>query len=209
MLISCTACATHWLGVLATTVIALGTLAVGLAVLAYLVQSRKPLPVFTLLRPKSTPVISLILIIALTGAVLDTASALHDIRLPPAVAASAGAIPVRADSSPTLASSLRQWLADPLTTSCAVPAPSAAGAVRVEPLVLVAAAGGGIRAAWWTVQALDRLITRTSWHVTPAPAASAGLAGAGHADAGADWGAALARVPGRARSPPPSMGRCR
>jgi hypothetical protein len=36
--------------VLATTVIALGTLAVGLAVLAYLVQSRKPLPVFTLLR---------------------------------------------------------------------------------------------------------------------------------------------------------------
>jgi hypothetical protein len=37
--------ATHWLGVLATTVIALGTLAAGLAVLAYLVQSRKPLPV--------------------------------------------------------------------------------------------------------------------------------------------------------------------
>ena len=36
--------ATHWLGVLATTVIALGTLAVGLAVLAYLVQSRNRCP---------------------------------------------------------------------------------------------------------------------------------------------------------------------
>ena len=190
--------ATHWLGVLATTVIALGTLAVGLAVLAYLVQSRKPLPVFTLFRLKSTPVISLILIIALTGAVLDTASALHDIRLPPVVAASAGAIPVRADTAPTLASSLRQWLADPLTTSCAVPAPSAAGAVRVEPLVLVAAAGGGIRAAWWTVQALDRLATTPCRRhaVFAASGVSGGSVGLAIMDASADRGAALARVAG-------------
>jgi len=190
--------AARWLGVLATTVIALGTLAVGLAVLAYLVQSRKPLPVFTLLRLKSTPVITLILIIALTGAVLDTASTLHDIRLPPAVAASAGAVPVRADSSPTLASSLRQWLADPLTTSCAVPAPSAAGAVRVEPLVLVAAAGGGIRAAWWTVQALDRLATTPCRRhaVFAASGVSGGSVGLAIMDASADRGAALARVAG-------------
>ena len=189
---------TRWLGVLATTVIALGTLAVGLAVLAYLVQSRKPLPVFTLLRLKSTPVITLILIVALTGAVLDTASTLHDIRLPPAVAASAGAVPVRADSSPTLTSSLRQWLADPLTASCAVPAPSAAGAVRVEPLVLVAAAGGGIRAAWWTVQALDRLATTPCRRhaVFAASGVSGGSVGLAIMDASADRGAALAKVAG-------------
>src|SRR5205823_3030020 len=66
----------------------------------------------------------------------------------PFIVAAAGAVPVRADSSPTLTSSLRQWLADPLTASCAVPAPSTAGAARVEPLVLVATAGGGIRDAW-------------------------------------------------------------
>jgi hypothetical protein len=149
--------ATHWLGVLATSVIALGTLAVGLAVLAYLVQSREPLPVFRLLRLKATPVITLILIAALVGALLDKASTLHNVRLPRAVAAAAGATPVPADSAPTVLDSLQQWLADPATMSCAVPAAGTAGKVRVEPLVLVAAAGGGIRAAWWAVDALDRL----------------------------------------------------
>ena len=63
--------------------------------------------------------------------------------------------------SATLAGSLQQWLADPLTRSCAVAAPvsAAAGtpAVRVEPLVLVAASGGGIRAAWWAVHTMTML----------------------------------------------------
>jgi hypothetical protein len=202
---------THWLGVLATTVIALGTLAVGLAVLAYLAQSRQPLPVFRLLRLKSTPVISLILIAALAGAVFSRTSHLHDIRLPPAVAAAARAgtdpasstqaasthaasaqtassqtsssqtsssqaattqaastqaASTQAASTPALADSLQQWLRDPATASCAVPvtagpaggtASTAASDLRVEPMVLVAAAGGGIRAAWWTVKSLEQL----------------------------------------------------
>ena len=59
----------------------------------------------------------------------------------------------------TLAGSLQQWLADPLTRSCAVAAPASASApgVRVEPLVMVAASGGGIRAAWWAVHAMTML----------------------------------------------------
>ena len=61
----------------------------------------------------------------------------------------------------TLAGSLQQWLADPLTRSCAVAAPPGATAgapvVRVEPLVLVAASGGGIRAAWWAVHMMTML----------------------------------------------------
>jgi hypothetical protein len=190
--------ATHWLGVLATTVIALGTLAVGLAALAYLVQSSKPVPVFTLLRLKTTPVITLILIVALTGALLDTASTLHDIRLPPAVAVSAGTVPVRPYRAPTLIGSLRQWLADLLTRSCAVPAPAASGTVRVEPLVLVAAAGGGIRAAWWAVQALNRLAaTPCRRHaVFAASGVSGGSVGLAIMEASADHNAALARVAG-------------
>jgi hypothetical protein len=190
--------ATHWLGVLATTVIALGTLAVGLAALAYLVQSSKPVPVFTLLRLKTTPVITLILIVALAGALLDTASTLHDIRLPPTIAASASTVPVRPYRAPTLAGSLRQWLADPLTGSCAVPAPAGSGTVRVEPLVLVAAAGGGIRAAWWAVQALNRLAaTPCRRHaVFAASGVSGGSLGLAIMEASADRNAALARVAG-------------
>jgi hypothetical protein len=154
----------HWLGVLATTVIALGTLAVGLAVLAYLAQSRKPLPVFArLLRLKSTPVITLTAVVALLAAVIGASAPLHDIRMPPAVAAAAGgtahgtaAAAAASAVRPTLLSRLQAWLANPLTASCAIPA-SADGSVRVEPLVLVAAAGGGIRAAWWTVKAMDTM----------------------------------------------------
>ena len=188
----------HWLGVLATTVIALGTLAVGLAVLAYLVQSRKPLPVFTLLRLKATPVITLILIVALVGAVLDTASRLHEIRLPHAVAASVSGIPVKPDRAPTVGSRLQQWLADPETRSCAIPAPGSAGTVRVEPLVLVAAAGGGIRAAWWTVQALDRLAaTPCGRHaVFAASGVSGGSLGLAIMAATAHRDAALTRIAG-------------
>jgi hypothetical protein len=194
---------THWLGALGTTVIALGTLAVGLAVLAYLVQSREPLPVFRLLRLKATPVITVILLVALAGALVDTASALHDIRLPPAVASSAGATPVPPGRAPALMTSLQQWLADPATASCAVPVPVTGGSagasqLRVEPLVLVAAAGGGIRAAWWTVQALDRLAaTPCRRHaVFAASGVSGGSVGLAITAATGGRNAALARIAG-------------
>ena len=52
--------ATHWLGVLGTTVIATGTLAVVLAVLAYLAQTQRPLPLFRMIRLNVTPVITLV-----------------------------------------------------------------------------------------------------------------------------------------------------
>jgi hypothetical protein len=215
---------THWLGVLATTVIALGTLAVGLAVLAYLAQSRQPLPVFRLLRLKSTPVISLILIAALAGAVFPKTSRLHDIRLPPAVAAAAraGTAPAastqaastqaastQAAGTPTLADSLQQWLHDPATVSCAVAgtalpgagaASTAASDVRVEPMVLVAAAGGGIRAAWWTMKSLERLAaTPCGQHaVFAASGVSGGSVGLAIMDntPARDRDSALARVAG-------------
>ena len=190
----------HWLGVLGTAVIALGTLAIGLAYLAYLAQNRRPLALFRLLRLNATPVITLLVLIGIAGIAIDKSSRLHEIRPPegqaagPAPAATAPGAAGSADAGPAgagpagagpagagtaaagtatapdaggtdLVTSLQQWLADPLTTSCAVPAltaavTAAAGTprVRVEPLVLVAAAGGGIRAAWWTTHALAMLI---------------------------------------------------
>ena len=151
--------ATHWLGVLATTVVAFGTLAVGLALLASSAQYRTPLPLFQLLRLKVTPVITLIAIVLVAGAELDKNSELHVIRGPaPSAQASAAAAP---PGGTNLLASLQQWLADPATTSCAVQAPAGAAPgtreVRVEPLILVAAAGGGIRAAWWSAHVLGQL----------------------------------------------------
>jgi hypothetical protein len=140
---------THWLGVLGTTVIAIGTLAVGLAVLAYLAQTRRPLPLFRMIRLNVTPVITLILVIGLVGGIADSRSVLHDVRGP----VTGGAAPGRA----SLLADLQSWLASPATATCAVPAVGGTAAgrpVRAEPFILVAAAGGGIRAAWWAEHAL-------------------------------------------------------
>ncbi|HMH89818.1 MAG TPA: hypothetical protein VK586_01905 [Streptosporangiaceae bacterium] len=175
---------THWLGVLGTAVTGLGTLAVGLGGLAFLAQRYQPPPLFRLLRLSSTPVITLIVIAGILGVAINRNSGLHDIRPPSArsgttataagglrsaatppgstAAASTTAAGAGTSSGPaTLAGSLQQWLADPLTRSCAVAAPASATAgapgVRVEPLVMVAASGGGIRAAWWAVHTMTML----------------------------------------------------
>jgi hypothetical protein len=144
--------ATHVLGVLATAVIAIGSLATLLGTLAFLVQTRKPLSVFRFLRLNVTPVLTIIVIIAVVGGVLDKNSSLHQVSGP----VTAGGAP-----RPSLSAALTTWLHNPLTTACAVPAPGAATAgghqVRIEPLVQVAASGGGIRAAWWTVHVLGTL----------------------------------------------------
>jgi uncharacterized membrane protein len=147
----------HWLGVLGTTVIAVGTLTVVLAVLAYLAQARRPLPLFRMIRLNVTPVITIVAVIGLVGAIADSRSLVHVIRGPAGGIAASGQ-----PGGTTLLSALQSWLADRQTTTCAVPVAggAAAGAgrpVRVEPLILVAAAGGGIRAAWWAEHALGRI----------------------------------------------------
>ena len=163
---------THWLGVLGTTVIATGTLAVTLAVLAYLAQNERPLPLFRMIRLNVTPVLSLIAVVVLIGAVVDSGSLVHEIRHrvpdPAAPRQSAGTTPQQDRAS--LLEELQSWLDDPATKDCAVPANNggttgAEGPVRVEPIILVAAAGGGIRAAWWTEHALaDLAATRCGRH---------------------------------------------
>jgi hypothetical protein len=152
--------ATHWLGVLATAVIAVSTLAVVLAVLAYLAQTRRPLPLFRMIRLNVTPVITIIAVIGLAGGLADSRPLVHQVRGPVSAAGPAG----RA----SLLASLQTWLADPDTAACAIPAAGTIGAgspVRVEPLILAAAAGGGIRAAWWAENALAKLAaTRCGQH---------------------------------------------
>lgn len=146
---------THWLGVLGTTVIATGTLAVALAVLAYLAQTRRPLPLFRIIRLNVTPVLTLILVIGLIGGIADSRSLLHRARGPVAGSAAPGQVTLLAD--------LQSWLASPAGAGCAVAAGGTAGAgrpVRIQPLILVAAAGGGIRAAWWAEHALADLAVR-------------------------------------------------
>jgi hypothetical protein len=143
---------THLLGVLGTTVIGAGTLAVVLALLAYLAQTQRPLPLFRLIRLNVTPVITLVAVIGLAGAIADSSPVVHLIR---------GPVSASPPDQTNLMDELDAWLGSPDNT-CSVPAPAVGatgttGPVRVRPLILVAAAGGGIRAAWWTEHALAQL----------------------------------------------------
>jgi hypothetical protein len=143
--------ATHVLGVLATVVIAIGSLAILLGTLAFLVQTRQPLPLFRALRLNVTPVLTIIMIIALADGIIDKNSALHQI---------AGPVTAGAAARPSLSDALGAWLHSPQTTSCSIPAGTqTAGGhpVRIEPLIQIAAAGGGIRAAWWTLKVLGTI----------------------------------------------------
>ena len=137
------------LGVVATATIVLGALAMVLAVLAHLVQNRVPLPIFRLIRLKTTPVLSILVVIGIIALGVGQNSGLHLISQNPAAK-----VAVRS----SLAAQLTAWLQAP-GSGCAPDLARGQGgqAVRVRPLVLVAAAGGGIRAAWWTAGALTLL----------------------------------------------------
>ncbi|HEX6932384.1 MAG TPA: hypothetical protein VF162_09595 [Streptosporangiaceae bacterium] len=134
-----------WLGPLATAEIAIGTLAGLLGALAYLAQMNRPLAIFGLLKMNVTPVITIVLIVAAVGGIVDRNSALHQVRLP---------IAGRPAPRLTIAEALAAWRGR-VPASCALPAGVADGhEISVIPLIQVAASGGGIRAAWWTVRVL-------------------------------------------------------
>ena len=101
----------------------------------------RPLEVFQVLRLRSAPVITLLIVLPVVASSVQSAPGLHAVRF----AAPAG-LPDRL----TLDVAYDDWYAG---DSCA----TTIGGVRVKPLVMVAAEGGGIRAATWTVDVLREL----------------------------------------------------
>ena len=101
--------AAHWLGVLGTVVIALGTLTMVLAVLAYAAQTRRPVPLFRILRLNVTPVLSVIVAVGVLGGIVDSKSLLHVARgpVPAATATQDWDAP-----GTTFMDALSSWLAD-------------------------------------------------------------------------------------------------
>ncbi len=102
---------------------------------------RLPLDVFQVLRLRSAPVVTLLVVLPLVAASVQNAPSLHAVRFD-----ASGTLPTR----PPLETAFTDWYEGP---SCAT---TVAG-VSVKPLVLVAAEGGGIRAATWTVDVLREL----------------------------------------------------
>lgn len=130
------------LGIVATILMALGCWAIALGFFIVHLQHREPLQVFALLRLRSNPVLSLLVLTPLLVSVLPQDADLHALRTP--------AVPAPLPDRPSLQVAFDRWLAG--SAAC-----NPAGGTTVRPMVLIAASGGGIRAAAWTTGVLDRL----------------------------------------------------
>jgi hypothetical protein len=103
----------------------------------------KPLEVFQVLRLRATPLVTLLVLLPIVVSFVDGAPALHAIRTN-----EAGAFGER----DTLRTGFTRWYDG---QECTVTLPESG--LTVAPLLLVAAEGGGIRAATWTVDVLREL----------------------------------------------------
>jgi hypothetical protein len=131
------------LGVVGLLTLALTCLVVLAALVVLQAQRTRPLELFTLLRMRRTPVLTLLLTVPLAASLHGGDPDVHRIR------AGTASVPPR----PALAEAFAAWAGTP-------PECTARGSVAgrpVRPLVLVAAAGGGIRAAVWTTGGLQVL----------------------------------------------------
>ncbi|GEP34692.1 hypothetical protein NSZ01_24600 [Nocardioides szechwanensis] len=173
------------LGVIATFQLALGSLSILIASVVVITQ-RPGAPEAFWFTPRTlafTPTTSLVVLACLATAVAGTGDDVHPVRDGPNDAG----IGVRA-GVPVL---LDQWLAADPDGVCETELEGQ----RVRPLVMYAAEGGGIRAAYWTASGVDQIAA-----LTPGPEVCGGAFVSSGASGGA-LGLAIASVrdPGDAR----------
>jgi len=142
------------LGVLAATILAMTALVTMLGVLVVFMQDRQPPEIFQVgcegLRTRSTPIISLLLIALILTGIAGGRTDIHSV-------AADGTVPLR----PTLEQAFTGWLGQKDACSLPVdvtPEQAAAGKkLTVRPMLMLAAEGGGIRAAYWTAATLSKI----------------------------------------------------
>ena len=183
------------LGVIATFQLALGSVCVVIASSVILFQPGGSPEVFWPLKIPFAPVTSLIVLAMLFAATVG-GNDVHRIR--PYAGPSAAFAPT---DRPMLDELFDTWL---LTgrkcgETLEVRSPSGATDLKVRPLLLYAAEGGGIRAAYWTSAAIDRLATPpTSTGDTVKPVCRSALISSGASGGSVGLSVASVREPGTA-----------
>jgi hypothetical protein len=123
------------------------------AVLSITTQQVKPARLLLMLRMRRTPLLGILTVILLLSTFLGRTDMLHRIRGPATAAGSTSVADTRVD----IHAAFGQWRT---AGSCVIASPTDA-TLRIRPLLFVAAEGGGVRAAWWTVKAMDQLVSTT------------------------------------------------
>lgn len=176
----------HTLGVIGTVVLAVGavTLLVGATVVVHFMYAPPEIFWTRSLRLREAPVATLFTVILAVALLAGSDPRVHGLRglvADPAAAASQAAAPepapspVRTDPVRTsVGASVDAWAERAGTEDCTVRVDD----VDAVPLVLVAAEGGGIRAAYWTAAALELVGERMPCGLAPVAVASGVSGGA-------------------------------
>jgi hypothetical protein len=169
----------HGLGVLPITSLILIALFVTLTVALTELQRSRPLELLAWLRFRTEPLITLLLFVPVIVAQILGGDAIHAIV--------ANASPPTASARLTLDAAFEDWAEDGV--DCVVSAPDGS---LIRPLVLVAAEGGGIRAATWTIDVVreflgDECRRDAIFLSSGASGGSVGLATLRDLDADAEW----------------------
>lgn len=132
-------------GVVAVAVVGLSAWTLGLGVLIVRLQERRPPEVFGLLKMEATPVLTLTAVLLISVSINGGDPDLHRIR----TKSDANVAFVRHD----LREEFSQWVGRSAACERSLPGVGP----RVRPMILIAASGGGIRAAVWTADSIARI----------------------------------------------------
>jgi hypothetical protein len=175
-------------GVIACAVLSLTFFAVMIGAMVVIAQDGGSPEIFWLphLRFPAAPIATLLVLTLVFASQAGGEAEVHGIRgLAPAPAQATGAgagptgVPAAPDPRPNLTKAFQDWQAGP--SPCGHLVKVGDRNVRLRPMLLVAAEGGGIRATYWTVAALQLMAKQrlTTVGSVPPPPASTEAAGCG------------------------------
>lgn len=132
-----------WVGLAATATLAFAAMAAILCTVALVLQERPTAEILRLARFQRTPLVTLLVLTVLLVGTVSGKGGLHEVDR--------GTPTGTADTRPTVDAAFATWLAG--ASRCEV----RVGGYPVRPMLMLAAEGGGIRASYWTVRALQAL----------------------------------------------------
>jgi hypothetical protein len=132
-------------GTLGSITLLLGALFTALSATSLFLARRNALEVFRLVNVRFTPLVTLLIVVPIVATQVGGSTHLHALNNESGIALSS--------DRATIADRFTSWLAANKNCDVALPGTDA----RAVPLVLVAAEGGGIRAATWTIDGFNAL----------------------------------------------------
>lgn len=146
LVLACAPSFAGWIGLAATAQLAIGSLVGIVTALGIMIQGWAPAGIFRGL--KRTPVVSFLVVLIAIANLFSGSDAVHQMNRGADV--TEASLP---SARITLDEAFQEWLKLPPEKACTIQVND----TPVRPMLFIAAEGGGIRAAYWTVSALQKI----------------------------------------------------